>query len=164
MLQETPPYPNAQANTLRIILLALMAGPALFCIIAVFSGPTVPPDEQEAMIALALRGAWLFLTITGVAAIMIFPAMVARQHRKNHPEEAEPGHAAVGAFLSSSVIGAAMLEAPAILIGVVILLYGSPVDLLLAVIPLIIMSTLLRIEPRWQGFVRLIRESHAGTP
>ncbi|MBK8178806.1 MAG: hypothetical protein IPK67_07915 [Planctomycetes bacterium] len=127
--------PSLALRGTQVIVLALAGGVVLFATVAAVVGPMSHPMEPVAFGLDPIALLAVFLSFTAVAASFFVPGRVVEAAREGTPD------ARANAFRSSRIIGAAMLEGPALLWSVALLLSGHrlyfiPVAILVALIGL----------------------------
>jgi hypothetical protein len=107
---------GGMTRVLRIIIVALMAGPAIFLTFVAFIQP--PPEAADVSLSMAPLAAGMAVAVTVLAAVM--PQVIGAQQRKamadGRPlgkDQSPPAHdvgALLGSFQTRRIISAALLE------------------------------------------------------
>jgi hypothetical protein len=148
--------PPAGLRSLQLIVVALFMGVVIFAVIATFAqqGRTPQPSGQLRMVGV------------GMVAMMVPMALIARhvlsRAKSGLPED--PAETAPDALLQRyfviTILGAALLEGPALFAVVIYLQTQDPVDLLIGAVPTVLIP--LACYPtsgRWWRYVRSFDET-----
>jgi hypothetical protein len=181
---EQPTFDSsAGLAQLRLIAMALVAGAAIFALIASFVAPvglgagtgragggtaTSPaPIGTTLDLFNILRLAWIGLAITELPMLVFIRGITlnrAAAMRRNAPLVGSHDAAARSTFFAFqgwTLIALAIAESLALFAGVIYLLSGSPVDLALVGVGLAAMLLLFPTRSRWEAFERRMEERAA---
>lgn len=149
---------HRQIGTLRLVVGAMAVGVLGLAVVAAVFGPlelqqgAAPPTKLLAIICVALMAA------EAVAYVAVRGMIISRVRVEG---DAPQLVGALRAFMSLSIIGAAMAEGVALFGAIVVLLGGVGLNILLVAVPFAVLLTQFPSQARWESFLERIRAAHA---
>lgn len=140
---EPTPAERQRLGMLRILVLALGAGAAMFALTGfVAAGPGATGGQP-----MVLRTVWAALAVSELGAYLVVRHGLVPRGGTDLPRDA-----LLGRFASLTLIGAALVEALALFGGIIHLLTQELTDLALAAVPLIGLFFVFPTDARWTRF------------
>lgn len=141
-------------RVLQVIILALLSGATTFAVLAMFIPVGTEADGASGRAAdvNVLRYVWLASAVFAIASLFVVRIIIPRAAVAQQGGDQAPPHAVMQAYFIASILTGAMLEGASILGSIVLLLGEQPLDLALALAPLVIMLPFFPTTGRFERF------------
>ncbi len=140
-------------KVLQIIGFALPLGVVVFAVVAAVLGPVGQQPADPAMLNM-LRLACVALIVGTVPIALVLRRAMISQLAQREADDMQ----IMNAFTNATILAIALAEGPALFGAVVLLLSGTPSDIVLVALPLIGMLWHMPTRSRWEKFVDSVHQ------